>query len=96
MLCLAPQVHHLMHTFGQNSAVHLSILILNTASKTGDAIFNLTHFMRWQMGGDMYAFCLQGRTEIACAMQSVHNLPLPRPLIPERKKNDELSPTDHA
>lgn len=46
VLCLAPQrtlAHHLMHTFGQNAAVHLSILILNTASKTGAAIFNLSH-----------------------------------------------------
>lgn len=35
--------HHLIHTFGQNPAVHPSILILNTASKTGAAIFNLSH-----------------------------------------------------
>lgn len=40
MLCFA---HHLIHTFSQNPAVHLSILILNTASKTGAAIFNLSH-----------------------------------------------------
>lgn len=51
--------------------------------------------MRWQMGRDMYAFWLQGRTEIACAMQSVYILPWPRPLILERKKY-ESSPTDHA
>lgn len=49
--------------------------------------------MRWQMGRDMYAFWLQGRTEIACAMQSVHVSPWPRPLIMERKKKyDNMNP----
>lgn len=42
-LCLAPRQHHLLHTLRLNSAVRPGVLILNTASKTRTAIFNLLH-----------------------------------------------------
>lgn len=96
LLCLAPQVYYLTHTFEQNPAVHLSILILNTASKTGAVIFNLSH--SYEMADGTRHVCIlapgKDRNSLCNAISAYFTLTQASD-SGEKKNMNPLQPTMH-